>query len=253
MKQAYRRASVRRTPAITTPLSPAPKALSAVIAYNEHGGYVIPTASIGRPAAQAVMAGGVWERATIDFMIRHAARGDVVHAGTYFGDFLPALSAGLAPGAKVWAFEPVLESYHCAAMTVLLNDLTNVELRGAALGADNTPLTMVVRDASGRSLGGTSRVTSETLAPGRGETVAQVALDDAVPGDRVVSVLQLDVEKFERQALAGALRLIRRWRPVLILENTPEPQWFEEHIASLGYEFRDMVDVNSVFSVRGKC
>ena len=118
VRRAYRRLSIQKRPKFTQPLPSAAGGLSAVIAYNEFGGYVIPNESIDRPAAQSVLSGAVWEKTTIEYMIAQAGGGDIVHAGTYFGDFLPALSVGIAPGAKVWAFEPNSVNYRCAAMTV---------------------------------------------------------------------------------------------------------------------------------------
>ncbi len=64
-----------------------------------------------RPAAAAVLAGNVWEAGVIAFMARNCGTGDIVHAGTYFGDFLPGLSHALTPGARLWAFEPSSENY----------------------------------------------------------------------------------------------------------------------------------------------
>jgi hypothetical protein len=87
-----------------------PDVLKCVIAYNAMGAYCLPTASIHRPAAQRVMAGEVWEPKTIELVCRNLGAGDAIHAGTYFGDFLPAFSRACAPGAVVWAFEPNTET-----------------------------------------------------------------------------------------------------------------------------------------------
>ena len=53
----------------------------------------------------------VWEPDTLDLARGVDPAGDVVHAGTFFGDFIPALARSRAPGALVWAFEPNRESY----------------------------------------------------------------------------------------------------------------------------------------------
>ena len=97
-----------------------------MIAYNQHGAYCIPNASITRPVPQALIRGKVWEGATIELIARHAGEGDLVHAGTYFGDFLPALAAAVAPGAMIWAFEPHAENFRCSEVTLLLNGIRNV-------------------------------------------------------------------------------------------------------------------------------
>ncbi len=220
--------------------------LQCCVAYNELGGFCVPLSSAHRPAAQHVLRGEVWEKDTLRWMADHAAGGDIVHAGTYFGDFLPALARSGA--GLVWAFEPNPENHRCAAITVAINGLGNVRLTHAGLGEAAGSLKMTVRDASGRALGGACSFAS---APGvdeaRAETVPVVTVDEAVPEDRRVSVLQLDVEGFEQQALAGALRTIRRCRPVLVLENLPPGPWLEEHVLALGYSAAGKVDVNHLF------
>lgn len=85
-----------------------------IISHNEYGKYCVPKSSSIRPAARKILSGEVYEPETIEFMRVNCGDGDVVHAGAYFGDFLPALSAGMSAGGKVWAFEPNFENYYCA-------------------------------------------------------------------------------------------------------------------------------------------
>lgn len=225
---------VRRSPTLLS----APGALTAVLAYNKHGGYCLPRSSLHRPACQAIMQGKVWEHETIEFICKHAD-GDIVHAGTYFGDFLPALSKA-AGDNLIWAFEPVQENFHCAAITVLLNDLQNVHLHHAALGSSETPLSFKTVDDKGKSLGGSSHASAAGTT-----TVPQLVLDRVIPSDRKVSVLQLDVEHFEGDVLRGARELVRRNRPIIILENVPEG--FAEEA---GYGHTRTIHGNSVFEPR---
>jgi FkbM family methyltransferase len=211
--------------------------LQCCIAYNKYGGYCVPLSSQHRPAAQTILVGRVWESSTIDFLTSQCKNGDIVHAGTYFGDFLPALSHSCGMGAKVWAFEPNPENYRCALITVAINGLQNVELQNAGLGARRGSLPMVVLDHSGRSLGGTSRLvgTSDQTNEKCSATVDIVTVDEIIPPDRTVSIIQLDVEGFEKQALTGALMTIHRCKPIIVLEQLPEESWFSKNIISLGY------------------
>jgi FkbM family methyltransferase len=211
--------------------------LQCCIAYNVHGGYCVPLSSHHRPAAQKILAGQVYEPQTIEFITGHAGRGDIVHAGAYFGDFLPALSRACAPGSKVWACEPNPESYRCAAITCLLNALENVSLTNAALGECPQSRFLLTANKEGRGLGGASQLLPPAAAEiaGRTAAVQVVTVDHLVPADRTVSILQLDVEGHERQALSGALQTIQRCWPVLILEKLPDPSWLADHILSLGY------------------
>ena len=88
---------------------------TGTIAENRYGSYSVPEGLDHRPAVRLVKAGDVYEPDTIAFMRDHAGAGDVIHAGTFFGDFLPGLSAAMAKGAKIWAYQnmtDILEHPH---------------------------------------------------------------------------------------------------------------------------------------------
>jgi FkbM family methyltransferase len=223
-------------------------AVDCTLCENEFGRYAVPLSSRHRPAAQAVLRGDVWERETIDYIRAHAAR-DVVHAGTYFGDFLPALSAAMTPGRTIYAFEPNSENLACAEWTTLLNALGNVQLQHAALGDAKSRRQMQTTYA-GRALGGASRITD---TPGGGadyEDITTVRLDDVLPPESDIGVLQLDVEGFEEFALKGALGTIARCRPILILETVPDA-FMDACIAPLGYQRAGAVCGNAIFQTAG--
>jgi FkbM family methyltransferase len=232
--------------------SQTPAVLECKIATNRYGSYCVPASSAKRPAAQAVLRGEVYEPDTIAFMTAHCGDQDIVHAGTYFGDFLPALSAAIGAGAKVWAFEPNSESHRCAEITMLLNGIGNVELRNAGLGATTSTSLLQTTNAKGRALGGTSRIVSRVVPGATGESVDVVAIDDAVPSDRSVGILQLDVEGYEQQALTGAFETIRRCRPILVLEQQPshaflDEAWFADNVLSMGYQLAETMHLNRVY------
>ena len=267
-KQLVEAISVARGDRAAAPLAPKacrfagddPSVLQCCIAYNEYGGYCVPLASVHRPACTVILSGLVHEPETIRFIIAHCRSGDLVHAGAYFGDFLPALSRGLAPNAKLWAFEPDAEHHRCASITIKINACRNIELTNAALGARESSGRMATADQSGRSFGGAKRLVPESMsvddlrveghaiASNSITTVRVVSVDDIVPTDRHVSVLHLDVEHHEQQALAGALRTIERCRPVVILETVPEPSWMSANILGFGYREIGRVHDNSVFA-----
>jgi FkbM family methyltransferase len=224
--------------------------LACVIAYNKFGGYVVPLRASHRPAAQRILSGDVYEPDTIDLVIAQAADGDVISAGTFFGDFLPAFARGVGTGYAVWAFEPNAESFRCAELTVLLNRLDNVRLQHAALSSVASTLLLQVTDASGRALGGGSRIVSEH--PGARRQVLNVpalTIDESVPSDRRVSVIQLDVEGHEAAALEGGMSTIERNLPVLVLETLPM-EFYWERLAPLGYEIQDRIHENTVLRPR---
>jgi len=228
--------------------------LMCSIGYNQYGGYCVPISSRHCPEASKILSGDVYEPNTIEFMIANCSDGDIVHAGTGFGDFLPALSQSLSPGAKVWAFEPNLENYRCAQITTYINGLTNVEITNAGLGERNEALSMVTTDDLGRALGGLSRLIgkNEEVTVGHIESVQIVTLDELLPIDRKISIIQLDVEGHEKQALSGAIKTIQRYLPIIILEDWAEgdlinSKWFSENILELGYRESGELHENKIF------
>jgi FkbM family methyltransferase len=245
-------AAIARTAAeVPTPMR-SDDDLACLIAYNKFGGYAVPYRAMHRPAAQRILAGRVHEPETIDMIISAAQHGDVVHAGTFFGDFIPALARGIVGADRiVWAFEPNPESFHCAQLTVLLNRLDNVRIEHAALSDITAARFLRIVDTSGRPLGGMSHVVEED-SPGTEQVVSvpSVAIDDAVPEDRFVAVIQLDVERHESEALSGAMATIARNLPLLVVETLPTP-FFEEKLAPLGYRLIGRVNDNTILGVNG--
>lgn len=225
------------------------RVLQCCISYNKYGGYCVPLSSLHRPAAQRILSGDVYEPETIEFMRMNTPEGDIVHAGSYFGDFIPALSRSRKNDVKIWVFEPNPENFRCAKITININDLENVKIINAGLGSEKTSLPMMVYDETGRSLGGASRLVGENNNCNDEHLidVKIVSLDTVLPSDRKVAIIQLDVEGFEQSALSGAIRTIKRCMPILILENPPGQDWMDKHIFSLGYKRTGQVDGNAIF------
>jgi FkbM family methyltransferase len=222
--------------------------LQCCIAYNKYGGYCVPLSSKHRPAAQDILAGYVWEPEIIEFLMSRCGDGDIVHAGTFFGDFLPALSQSSAEGSRIWAFEPNPENYRCAFITTYINGLQNVELINAGLGERQGSLQMVTIDTDGKSLGGASRMVRQTDEGSREGSISVevVTVDEVIPSERNISIIQLDVEGFEEPALAGALKSIRRCKPILILESLPDEDWLSTNILQLGYRMAGTAHDNTI-------
>ena len=220
-----------------------------MIAYNKYGGYCLPLNSIQRPALQATLRGVVWEKQTLEFMRENCRGVDIIHAGTYFGDFLPRLSGVCDNDAVIWAFEPNPINHHCAEITRLINKLDNVNLHNAGLGQSDTSGVLNTIDPQGRSMGGSSTIIDEDTEIDSAyiETIRIVSLDSVIPKNRNISLLQLDIEGYEKQALLGGMDLIKRCAPILLLENPlPDTIWLEKHIFSLGYSVTGVVQGNSI-------
>jgi len=229
--------------------------LKCRVAYNKYGGYCIPESCLHRPAAVRVLAGGVHEPDTIDYIAKHCSNGDIIHAGTFFGDFLPGISVALSSESKIWAFEPNLESYRCAQITIEINSLTNVVLACKGLGAQKGREFLRTRDFGGMELGGASRIVSHLESEcNHGSFVEMDTIDDVIPRERNVSLIHLDVEGYEDYALRGALDTIKRCLPALIIEIWPSKaalsdSWFSKNILGMGYKKVAVFMVTAYLSV----
>ena len=223
--------------------------LKCTIAYNKYGAYCVPNSSRHRPAAQKILFRDVYEPETIEYLIANCGSGDIVHAGTYFGDFLPAVAKNIAQGAILWAFEPNKENYECANITILINRLHNVVLHNAGLGCENKQSYVVTSSANGKALGGLSKIADDETSQ---QAVSIITVDDAIGSERNISVIQLDVEGYEEEVLKGSIATIRRCLPIIIVEVSPTStlihgEWFRTNILSLGYKKSLMLHGNVVF------
>jgi len=124
--------------------SPFAGVLDCSIAYNDFGGYCVPLLEHSIPLIQTVLRGEVWQPETIALIAQHCGAGDVLHAGAYFGDSVPAIAHALAPSARLWAFEPHPDYYRCAVITNIINRLDSVELIEAALDSERGAADLVV-------------------------------------------------------------------------------------------------------------
>lgn len=223
-------------------------ALDCFIAFNEHGVYCVPRSSEHRPVSQAIAQGRVWESETLD-LLRGADRdADIIHAGTFFGDFIPALARSRRGHAKVWAFEPSRENHRSTQVTVLLNGLENVVLRNAGLDSEAASALLATTARDGVPLGGASRLVKDPALVrwSSNEQVELVTVDEVVAEDRRVAAVHFDVEGNEQEALAGAMATIRRCRPLIVLETLPRAEWLARELEPLGYRPRGTVNRNHV-------
>jgi len=146
---------------------------------------------------------------------RLCASGDIViEAGANIGAHTVALAKRVGPEGRVLAFEPQRLVFQTLCANVALNSLTNVECYWAAVGS-----------AEGR-------IIVPEPDPTRQSNFGGVALSDVPDGlpvdcvslDRFVSLprmrlLKIDVEGMEAEVLLGGRQLLKKFRPILYVEN----------------------------------
>lgn len=210
---------------------------------NKYGSYVIPQEIEYTYNAKTIMNGGVHEEVTIEFIKSYKT---IIHAGTGFGDFLPALK----DCERVFAFEPNMLMSECALKTIELNNLTNVQLCNLALGDVNSYCSLNHIDSKGREMGPRTEV-------GRyGSDCQMITLDSYIPVNVKIDLIHLDTEGYELKILEGTKRLIEKDRPVIVLEIDARAVEYNEYMENIGYQTHkqliynsneDMVFVNTVY------
>lgn len=195
--------------------------------------HCLPVEQLRKSSAKSVIHGIEWEGdckrlLRTQFQSNVSLNGTVAAvAGLFFGDWLAPLSAVVGPAGAVYGFEPTPFVSHARA-TALANRVHNVHVRRACLSNNESaaPLRMCVD-------GGYSAVVGDKHSCSHGylESVKCHTLDAVLPWrSRRVGLLLLDVEGYENTALEGAVSLIERWQPLLLLELN------DEHGRSRGLE-----------------
>jgi FkbM family methyltransferase len=203
--------------------------------------YFVPKNSEHRCASKAILSGKFYEPDTHRIIgeILEKRPGNLIHAGTYFGDMVPSFSKMVGDHGMLYAFEPVLESYILAKLTVEKNGLENVFLQNSALSDDFSILKIETECPSGVSHGGGAIIT-----PRGNETITTMPIDSLDIEN--LSCIHLDVEEHELPALQGAFETIKREKPTILVEDYNQNcNYFLEN---MGYELTQTTPFIRVWS-----
>lgn len=178
--------------------------------------YCVPKYAENRPAALHVLNKKIYEENTHRLMkyILEYTQKSAVHAGTFFGDMIPNFSKFC--GSTLYAFEPVLENYVMAKQCVDKNDIRNVVIFNSALSDKQGTARFKTISDEGYHMGGWSHIVQGDMDPNRSQVVTTLRIDDIQMEE--LSVVHLDLEGHEKEALYGAINTITRDEPILILE-----------------------------------
>jgi len=185
--------------------------------------YCVPL-GVSTHVTRTLRSGKVWEQATHaaieDYINNVSQHGDAVTMGLFVGDFLPHLSKLVGNDYRVWGLEPNPYNYALARGTVWENGLKNIWIANAGCGEDSGtgPLSFCL-ERYGRPCGGLCGFRQSMKECTKKALVRVVALDDIIPVERRVILIHLDVEGFELNVLRGAKRIIKAWKPFIIVES----------------------------------
>jgi FkbM family methyltransferase len=185
---------------------------------------------------------GNFESTERDFVAAYLRPGmKVVNVGANVGLYTVMASALVGPRGQVHAFEPSADSYSRLLRNLELNGCHNVTTRRAALSNVRGQLLLRV-DPQHPSHDG-HRFVEEVGAAGRAlpsdEIVEAITLDDYMtePTGYKLDLMVMDIEGAEFAVLQGAVEMLTRANPTILLECSKHQEDTENLLRQLGYKF----------------
>lgn len=173
----------------------------------------------------------------------------VLDVGANVGNYTARLSELVEATGRVFAFEPVPETFELLTANMSRYPLRNITLLNVA--ASNA-FSLGGMKLPPLDEGGANPYMAHLTNDGGEVSVVCVPVD-SLGIERRISLVKVDVEGHELAAVEGMRRLLERDRPVLIIEGRdPEVEAF---MAALGYRFEESAgSPNRVFthSERGR-
>jgi FkbM family methyltransferase len=156
----------------------------------------------------------------------------ILEVGANLGAHTVFLAKATGPRGAVYAFEPRRTVFQMLCANVALNALGNVHARQVAVGRAAAAMTAARPDHAAASVPPAAGSVIFVMPPPGGYS-ADDRLDPALPtGDRlpVIAIdsldlpacdfIKVDAEGMEGDAIAGAEQTLRRFRPLLYVENS---------------------------------
>ena len=142
---------------------------------------------------------------------------------------------------KIYAFEPVQSSYNLLVENLKRNHVKNIEAVKLGLFSENKGA--IISDSAGGS---------SIVPEGRGEKVQLVKLDDFAKEKNLkkVDFIKMDIEGAELDALKGAERIIRKYKPKLaicVYHKGRDIIDIPQHLKSLVPEYKFFLKHNTEF------
>ena len=158
--------------------------------------------------------------------------GDIaLDIGANFGSYTMRMSKLVGEAGRVFAFEPVPQTFQMLTRALAAAGCRNVTVLNVACSDENGPIRMVVPDDSvtGENLYGAS-ITGDAQA---GFVVYRMCIDQIPLPRSGIKVVKVDAEGHDHIVIAGMWELLKSCMPVLITEH-PRPE-ITARLEQLGY------------------
>ena len=185
----------------------------------------------------------VWDERVGDALCRFLKKGSVfVDVGTNIGFFSLLASRIVSEEGKVFSFEPIPHCVRQLEKSISINkNIHNIKIFPFACSAEegSSKIYLHPGNIGGSSLSDTIGK-SEASVPRQELDVRVVQMDSILGEEAHIDVIKIDVEGMEYDVLRGAQNILKKYRPVLVVEYSP---FFYEKIESgLSKTFVDFIN-----------
>ncbi|MBF0094284.1 MAG: FkbM family methyltransferase [Alphaproteobacteria bacterium] len=196
-----------------------------------------PTSGAYMPGALVMgLRGHVRTAKQVQQLLREEKEPVILDVGANVGIF--SLLYSRIPGAKVFSFEPVSQTYACLRENIGRNGIDHVETIQEGLSDTETTLYIGPEDETPK----TTRFSVHVKHDGRGEEATFTTLDIFVArrGLDHLSFLKIDVQGHEMAVLKGGMESLKRFLPIIeveLVKGRENPENILIMLADLGYSF----------------
>lgn len=171
---------------------------------------------------QTILFEGIWDPLLTQLITSTLKPGGTfVDIGAHVGYCTLIAAQAVGPSGRVLAAEPNPGSVAKVQAHLKKNKFTNVILESTAMGDSTQPVTLFLDSGSNSGLASLSK---ENVKCDKGFAVPCNRLDDLVVkhGLTAIDLIKVDVEGAELSVLKGMAEVLRRFRPVVVIELEPD-------------------------------
>ena len=156
----------------------------------------------------------------------------VLDLGANIGFFSLLAASLVGPSGRVYSFEPSPKNVRVLCASQAANGFNHIQVIQAA-ASDKQELLRYFASSSNGNVGAVGGVRPEEIL--NAETVLALRVDDVIPRDERIDFVKIDVEGYELNALKGGLEMLKRCRPVMVSEFSPESLVAKSGVSGRGY------------------
>lgn len=168
---------------------------------------------------------GEYSEIELSFILNFIKIGDAVFdIGANIGAFTVPISQKVQKTGQVLAFEPQIEIFKLLTRNIKNNELQNVSLHNFGLGLENKTVFIEKIDYSKvGNFGGVSLVYDNKsfiqILKNKEKEKIKVSNLDSFLNIKKCDFIKMDIELMEFEALKGGIKLIKKFRPIMWIEN----------------------------------